>query len=140
VYVPYCAPAGGSAVSGSPCTAGSDCLSGLCAPDGQCHDTCRNTDECGSPTLECGYAFPNLAAKEILAVCEKSFGTAAHGLEGATCGNNNQCQSGYCDSSSMQCTDVCFADSDCSAVMGWRCRPSIGMVFGTTFSVSACGM
>jgi hypothetical protein len=138
VYAPFCAPAGGTAVNGTACSAGSTCLSGFCAPDGQCHDACRNTAECGSPSLECGYSLPSLTSKEILAFCEKSFGTAAQRQEGAACSNNNQCQSGYCDATSMQCTDVCFADTDCM-VPGWRCRPSVGMLLGTTFSVSACG-
>jgi hypothetical protein len=138
VYAPYCAPAGGTMPNGTACSTGATCRSGFCAPDNQCHDACRNTGECGSAALECGYALPSLTSKEILAVCENSYGTAAARSEGAACTNNNQCQSGYCDAATMQCTDVCFSDSDCT-VPNWHCRPSIGMLFGTTFSVSACG-
>jgi hypothetical protein len=38
----------------------------------------------------------------------------------------------------MQCTDVCFADSDCT-VDGWRCRPEVAVLGQVSFSYLACG-
>jgi hypothetical protein len=139
-FVPFCSPPVGTGASGAACAADSDCASNLCAPNGHCYDACRNTAECGDPSLECGYAFPTaVMLNEIVSVCETSFGTAAHGGQGAACQNNDECQSGFCDASSMQCTDVCYTDADCTPP-GWRCRPDVTLMFGSrTYSAFGCG-
>ncbi len=139
VFVASCAPAGGSAPTGTSCSSGATCLSGLCAPDRACHDACRNTSDCKDPALECGYAFPGFNVAQIVSVCESSLGTATHAPQGATCQDNYGCQSGFCDAMSKQCTDVCYADADCTPP-GWRCRADVTLSFNMhTYSVFACG-
>jgi hypothetical protein len=136
VFVSFCAPPGGTGPTGTACTMASECRSALCTPDGHCHDACRDSLDCGDPTLECGYEFPNLSVSQIVSVCETSPGT---GAQGAACKGNGDCQSGFCDAKSTECTDVCYTDADCTAP-GWRCRPDVMLMFGMkSFSVFACG-
>jgi hypothetical protein len=138
-FVPSCSAPGGSSPTGSACTTASDCRGGLCTPDGQCHDACRDTADCGDPTLECGYFFPNLMLNELVSACETSYGGASKGGQGASCGGNGDCQTGFCDAMSMECTDVCYTDSDCTP-QGWRCRPDVTLDFDMqSYSVFACG-
>lgn len=125
----------GSGETGASCTADADCRSGLCAPDKACHDACRNSSDCGTPTLECGYALPNFNTSAFITACSKALGT---GAMGARCQGNGGCQSGFCDATSMQCTDVCYADSDCT-LSGWRCRPEAVILFNHSYSLLACG-
>jgi hypothetical protein len=141
VYVPSCgAPGPGVGGTNTTCKTAADCRSALCTPDGRCHDACRNTADCGDPALECGYFFPKLSASQVVSACETPFGTSAHGAEGSACTGNSSCQSGFCDATSQQCTDVCYADSDCTAP-GWRCRLDVTLMFGSNeYTVFACGM
>jgi hypothetical protein len=134
-YVPHCAVAAGNGGNGAACgAADTACRSALCAIDNRCHDACRNSADCGSAAQECAYAVPNLTAGDIITGCKASPGT---GAQGASCQNDQGCQSGFCDPTSMQCTDVCYADSDCEP--GWRCRPELVTLLGKTYSVLACG-
>jgi hypothetical protein len=134
-FVAYCANPSGSAASGTACSADIMCFTGLCgASDGKCHDACRDSADCRSPAQECGYSIPNLSTlSSLVSVCSNSPG---QGAQGAACPNNNGCQSGFCDATTMRCTDVCYADSDCT-VPGWRCRPQL--LPPTPYSVLACG-
>jgi hypothetical protein len=138
-FVPFCAAPGGSAATGSVCSAGSGCRSGFCAGDNRCHDACRTSADCGDPALECGYAIPSLTVGGIVSACESSFGGASAGAQGAACANNNGCQSGFCDATSMRCTDVCYGDADCMPP-GWSCRPEVVTFLGSaSYTVLACG-
>jgi hypothetical protein len=131
----YCSAAPGTGANGSACASSSQCLGGLCAPQGLvmvCHDACRNSADCGSSTQECGYG---IAMSAIVTVCSASPGAA---IEGSSCTGNSECQSGFCDAASNRCTDVCFADTDCT-VDGWRCRPEVAVLAGASFSFLACG-
>jgi hypothetical protein len=131
----FCSTPPGIGANGSACANSSQCASGLCAPQTfgmACHDACRNSADCGSSTQECGYS---VAMSAVVTVCSASPGTAT---EGSSCANNGDCQSGFCDSASSQCTDVCFADTDCT-VDGWRCRPEVVVLAGASFSFLACG-
>jgi hypothetical protein len=135
-YVAYCAPPAGTAASGAACGGSTMCATGLCATvDYKCHDACRNSGDCGSPTVECGYAIPNLSTpgSSLVSACSAALGP---GAQGAPCTNNNGCQSGFCDATSKQCTDVCYGDTDCTFA-GWRCRPEL--LLPTPYSVLACG-
>jgi hypothetical protein len=134
-FVAYCATPTGSAGSGAPCSADVMCSTGICgAADNKCHDACRNSSDCGSPSQECAYSIPNLnTLSSLVSACASSLG---QGAQGAACQNNNGCQSGFCDATSKQCTDVCYGDSDCT-VSGWRCRPQL--LPPTPYSVLACG-
>jgi hypothetical protein len=133
-YAAYCAPAAGTGANGSSCTSSSQCLGNLCAT-GSCHDACRNSADCGSSSQECGYAISPDSTSALIAACSSSLGT---GAEGNSCENNNECQSGFCDATSNQCTDVCYADSDCTAGE-WHCRPEVVVLGGVSFSYLACG-
>ena len=44
-----------------------------------------------------------------------------------------------CSTTTNECTDVCFANSDCTK-SGWRCRPEAETLQGGgKFEVLACG-
>jgi len=131
-YTATCASRSGTEANGGSCSANSQCVGNYC--NVTCHDACRSSADCGGPSQECGYAFAP-GTSSFVSVCSASPGTA---LEGAACTGNNDCQSGFCDSMSMLCTDVCYADADCT-VPGWRCRPEIVVVAGVSFSYVACG-
>jgi hypothetical protein len=135
LYTAYCAVPPGAASNGAACSTDARCRSGLCTLN-RCHDACRNSSDCGAPSEECGYALPSLSAGVIVSACSASPGT---GAQGAPCQGNQGCQSGFCSALSMSCTDVCYADSDCTA-RGWRCRPEV-LTFpgGGNYSVLACG-
>jgi hypothetical protein len=135
-FVAFCATGRGSGANQSACSTNGQCLSNLCAFDGRCHDSCRNSSDCGGPSQECGYAIPSLSMAAIVSACSSSMGT---GAQGASCQGNGQCQSGFCDATSMQCTDVCYGDADCTFA-GWRCRPQVvALPGGGSYSVLACG-
>jgi hypothetical protein len=133
---------GGGAKTGSNCATADDCQTGVC--DGHvmptCRNLCRNTADCYG--LACQYTDPNLprgvvaSPNPVVAACSPSAGNKA---EGALCMSNIECQSAFCDPVSRQCTDVCFADSDCT-VPSWRCRPEQLTVGAGAASVLCCGL
>jgi hypothetical protein len=151
-YAAICATSQGTGTNGSMCTGNNRCVSGLCAADTQfgnsyCHDACRSGTDCGGG-FACGYAQVTTtgttgSTTAIVAACSQ---TSGGGLsDGAKCDPTNDMCQGFCDSNTMTCTDVCFADSDCSAASGGHCRPEKIMVYnnqgvsGGTFTVLACG-
>jgi hypothetical protein len=72
----------------------------------------------------------------VVAACVSGQGTLP---EGSTCNTTmDNCQ-GFCDPSTLLCTDVCFATSDCTR-SGWTCRPeTIAVSGGGSYSVLCCG-
>jgi hypothetical protein len=135
-YVAFCAAGRGVGANQSACSGNAQCTSNLCPIDGRCHSACRTSSDCGDATQHCAYAIPNLAAPAIVAVCSASSGA---GVEGASCQGNGDCASGFCGLIAHQCTDVCFADTDCH-LAGWRCRPEVvALPGGGSYSVLACG-
>jgi hypothetical protein len=135
-YVASCGSAG-SGANGSTCNVPSDCKSELCDSNfnGNCRNACRNTADCGSASVSCAYIVVT-GNNGIVAACFPQAGNAA---EGATCTQDSDCQSQFCDPTAKQCTDVCFANSDCTKA-GWRCRPEVVTVqAGGSYSVLACG-
>jgi hypothetical protein len=131
----HCAPPAGMVANGAVCQAASDCQSGLCVGllPSRCRDACRSSTDCGAGHI-CGYALVSSgSSSDVVAGCENSQGSAA---EGASCQSNGDCQTGFCGAS-HQCTDVCFADTDCTYT-GWRCRPET-VQFGGSYSVLCCG-
>jgi hypothetical protein len=138
-YVAYCGH-GGTRGNGSTCSINSDCQSELCdGPDG-CANACRNSGECASSGEACVYLIPNGVPSGAVAACASgSGGGLGNTAEGGNCTSDNECKSLTCDPTSLQCTDVCFADSDCTKA-GWRCRPeSVTLSGGGKFSVLICG-
>jgi hypothetical protein len=111
------------------CGAAVGCISGFpCGP-------CRNTADC-SPGHGCEYTAASLGSKDIVSTCVTTGGLAG---EGAACANNAGCASGICDPNSNECTDVCFANADCTK-SGWTCRPEVVQVqSGGSYSVLYCG-
>jgi hypothetical protein len=141
-YAAYCG-SGGSSPGGSSCFQNSDCESYLCAAgpgesSNKCKDACRNSSDCtGSYT--CNYVIPPNppTPTPVLAACFPSQGSLQMGQ---TCDPANDMCKGFCDSSTNLCTDVCFADSDCSGVSGWRCRDAtIAVQGGGMYSILCCG-
>jgi hypothetical protein len=101
-----------------------------------CDKPCRNTAECG--TGQACYDLPSaLPSKDIAAACTTADGP---GAEGSKCTSDFQCATNFCDTmTTMSCSDVCFADSDCP-VDGWRCRPAmVAVASGGSYSVLTCG-
>jgi hypothetical protein len=98
-----------------------------------CRNACRNSSDC-STGQECGYTLPTTSS--FVSLCSGSLGTRP---EGTSCQGNTDCQSGFCDSTSLQCTDVCYSDTDCT-VDTWRCRPEVVVLAGgVRLSYLACG-
>ena len=135
-FVAWCGP-GGSGGDGADCSHNSDCKSELCDGIDGCANACRDTADC-SAGESCTYVNP--PAPDDAAVVAACFGGAGGSPEGSSCSNNTDCESQFCDTTvTNECTDVCFADTDCTKT-GWRCRPeSVTLQSGGKFSVLACG-
>jgi hypothetical protein len=100
----------------------------------QCSRPCRNSGECGAG--QACYYLPALPSKDIVAACTSGDGPAT---EGSKCTTDFTCATNYCDTHSMQCSDVCFANGDCT-VDGWFCRPAmVSLASGGSDSVLTCG-
>lgn len=135
-YVAMCAH-GGTGQNGANCSHNSDCESELCDATqfGNCRNACRNTADCGGGGVSCAYITVT-GDTGVVAAC---FPGAGNTPEGSSCQQDGDCQSQFCNPTSKECTDVCFADSDCTK-SGWRCRPEVVTVqAGGSFSVLACG-
>jgi len=138
----YCG-SGGSSPGGSSCFQNSDCESYLCAAgpgemSNKCKDACRSSSDCTSG-YTCNYVIPPNppTPTPVLAACFPPSGNLSMGQ---TCDPANDMCKGFCDSSTNLCTDVCFADSDCSGVSGWRCRDAtIAVQGGGSYSILCCG-
>ena len=134
--VAYCGQ-GGSGTNGASCNFPSDCESTLCYR-GFCQNACRNTPDCGGGGYTCGwYRDSTSTATGVYAVCASTSNGSAP--QGSSCISDSDCASDFCDQASSKCTDVCFADGDCTA-SGWRCRPEqITLQRGGSASVLCCG-
>ncbi len=142
-YGASCGPSGG-APGGTSCSFDSECASGLCAAapnesSNRCKDACRNSSDCNSNGYHCNYVIPPNppTPTPVVAACFTPQGSLTMGQ---TCDPmNDQCE-GFCDPSTTKCTDVCFADSDCSGMTGWHCRDStISVQGGGSYSILCCG-
>jgi hypothetical protein len=137
-YVAYCGH-GGTRSNGQSCQANSDCQSELC--DGvNCSNACRNTGECSAAGEACAYvSLQNAPTGTVVAACFSGPPTPGNAAQGSSCSADADCQSIFCSPTSKECTDVCFANSDCTKA-GWRCRPeSFQVQNGGSFWVLACG-
>jgi hypothetical protein len=132
-FVAYCG-LGGSKPAGAQCSYPTDCASNLC--DGSsCTNACRNTGECGNG-MACMYGRTRDNTVVVAACFPQQGGTTA---EGGNCKQDADCLTGFCNPMSKQCSDVCFADTDCT-VPGWRCRPQyVTLRSGGMTSVMSCG-
>jgi hypothetical protein len=140
-YCAYAPTANGQ--DGASCGGNGSCQSNLCAqfnpePSPHCRDACRNDADCTSNDT-CVYVIPSQTGTPVplVAACAPPQGTVAMGT---TCDMTTNCK-GFCDTNAtMKCTAPCFADSDCSAVANWRCRPvSLSLSGGGSYEVLACG-
>jgi hypothetical protein len=131
-YASHCTTPGGTAGNGSFCSNDGTCKSDFC--DGNfCADACRNTADCGSGNC-CDYAFDS--TNGVIATCFSASGSSPLGT---ACTSDTTCGTAFCDPTSKQCTDVCYTDSDCSSVTGWRCRPELVSLMTGSASVLLCG-
>jgi hypothetical protein len=139
-YTAWCSPQGaGTIAGGSNCPIDGACVSNRCTAT-ICEAACRNSADCGNG-LACSYTPGPLNSKDFAAGCVYANGQRA---EGGACTNNNDCVTDFCDlnpstPSMGRCSDVCFADSDCT-VPGWRCRPArYQYSTGVTLYILSCG-
>lgn len=141
-YAAYCGM-GGNSAGGSQCFMPSDCASNLCATSGgstmHCWDACRNGTDC-TGSYSCEYVLGSTMATPapIVGACYPVQGSLGIG---AACNPSNDMCKGFCDPSTMLCTDVCFTDTDCAGTVGgWRCRDeTIAVQGGGSYSVLCCG-
>lgn len=132
-YVAWCGQ-GGSGKNEANCQHNSDCESELCGGTlAGCANACRNTADCGDPQESCAYVTPASPSTAVIAAC---FSGAGNGAVGSACNNDDQCASQFCDTTAGKCTDVCFANSDCSSN---SCVPSsFTLQGGGKVTVMAC--
>jgi hypothetical protein len=136
-YTSYCSPGNGTLLNGAMCNISSDCVSNRCDFN-VCRDACRSTADCGQG-YACEYS-RDRGSNGVFAACYP-YTQAGPTPLGGSCQSSSECVTGFCDPTAMQCTDVCFADSDCSSVSGWRCRPEqITVQGGGMADVLCCGM
>jgi hypothetical protein len=95
---------------------------------------CRTSSDCSVIDQVCSYAAAALGSSDIVATCEPP--APGPGGQGAACTSGSACASGYCDSTSQQCSDVCFTNADCKT--GWRCRTELD-TGGGNYYVLRCG-
>jgi hypothetical protein len=134
-FIAYCGQ-GGTGQNGAMCNFGDECESTLCYRS-SCQNACRNTPDCGGLGYTCGYYRDSMNNATIYAVCAPTRNNSAP--QGSDCTSDSDCASDFCDPTSSKCTDVCFADADCTA-SGWRCRPEqIMLQSGGSASVLCCG-
>jgi hypothetical protein len=119
-YVGFCG-ASAACPFGSPCTA------------------CRQTADCSGLTPTCAYlvaAAVGVGSSQIVAGCTAT--ATGAGTQGSPCSANGDCVSAFCDPVAMLCTNVCFADTDCT--MGWHCLTElVSQNGGGKYSVLRCG-
>jgi hypothetical protein len=98
---------------------------------------CRTLSDCSLLGEVCSYAPAAVGSTDIVATCELA--AAGTGAQGTACTTGSTCASGYCDSTSQQCSDVCFTNADCKA--GWRCRNELVPIQtgGGNYYVLRCG-
>jgi hypothetical protein len=96
---------------------------------------CRTSSDCSVVAEVCSYAA--VGGTDIGATCELA--ATGSGAQGTACTSGSTCASGYCDSTSQQCSDVCFTSADCKA--GWRCRTELVPIQagGGNYYVLRCG-
>jgi len=98
---------------------------------------CRTSSDCSDFVEVCSYGAAAVGSSDIVATCAP--GQAGSGAQGDACGTNSACASGYCDSLSQECSDVCFTDDDCND--GWHCRVEDLPIVngGGNYSLLRCG-
>ena len=139
-YTAWCSPPGNGMEQGaSPCAIDGVCASNRCAGlPSVCESACRSSANCG-PGMACAYTAGPFMNKDIAAGCVPA---NAAGALGASCRNNGDCVTNFCDTSvtSMaHCSDVCFSDADCTK-MDWHCRPAnVTLSSGLTYHILSCG-
>jgi hypothetical protein len=135
-YAAHCGASGPDAY-GSPCTYDTDCQGGLCYQSGgggNCTQPCRSQSECGQGN---GCQLDE-RGNDVYAACFPLVMGQGSGALGDSCSNDNACSSFYCGATG-QCSSVCFADSDCSAVSSWRCTTLPASVASGSILMLACG-
>jgi hypothetical protein len=137
-YTAFCSGAGGTGTNGSPCNFSSDCASNRCDPRTRiCRDACRNTSACTGGGFACEYRLDSMT-NSVFATCQLSNGMTPMG---GACLQDGDCQTEFCNPMGNVCTDVCFGDSDCTAVQNWRCRPEqLALQGGGSAAVLCCGL
>jgi len=136
-FTAHCTSSGGMTQNGNSCGNDGECLSDLCYlyTFEFCAGACQSSADCGLGGY-CDWALDS--SDDLFAACFA--GTGPTGL-GGSCTKDANCATALCDPTSKQCTDVCYSNSACSSVSGWRCRPETLTIMGAlSASVLLCGM
>lgn len=108
---------------------GVDCQNDACIPtaSGNCRPPCCGKSSCASAGFPNGHCIYGLSNNDYFKFC--LFSTSGTDLPlGASCANDGECQSDYCDPEQKKCMEICCTDGDCPG--GQSCRPS---AVGTPF-------
>jgi hypothetical protein len=140
-FTPLCGSFG-TTTNGGTCQSSSECQGGLCTNGGvpfgyACQDPCRSSDDCTGQNYSC--SFDHLSGSGVYGLC---FPFQGGNPDGAACQRNVDCQSNFCDSA-MICSNICYANADCSTIAGSHCRPEYVTSLqrgGGAASVLCCGM
>ena len=117
-----CGPPPGSSINREECIVDSDCVSGACLGgfDTYCAAPCGASSDCLAGEI-CRYRNTGSFLEQVwVTTCAEA--EAGVGMQGATCGANNQCRERYCAAGEARyCANVCTRDSECGAA--YACRP-----------------
>jgi hypothetical protein len=137
-FTPLCGSFGTNA-NGDSCGQSSDCQSNLCIGGGpfgaSCQDACRDSSDCAQ-NYSC--SFDHLSGSGVYGLC---FPFQTGNADGTTCHQDADCQSNFCNGQ-MICSNICFANSDCSQITNAHCRPEQVTISrgGGAASVLSCGI
>jgi hypothetical protein len=135
-YSASCSTTSGTGANDAFCTTNTKCESELCFNE-SCSNACRSGADCGAVD-RCTYLQPD-ATSDLAAGCVEATGSVA---TGDTCDpTDDECETGFCDSATNKCVDVCFTNGDCTT---GTCLPTLitFYVMGSPagmYSVLACG-
>ncbi|MBL8612218.1 MAG: hypothetical protein JNL38_33055 [Myxococcales bacterium] len=106
------------------CIDGTDCKSAVCYPatGSRCRPPCCGAKSCvdqGFPNASCSV---RVSGPDSVNIC---LFTSSGAAIGATCTQDNDCKSDFCDPDTSKCADVCCTDADCAPFgASSRCVPT----------------
>jgi hypothetical protein len=114
-----CAQGAALAADYASCSENSDCKSGACYL-GKCRPACCGAKDCvGISNPKCSTL---ILPPDSVNVCVSGAGPLALG---ATCTQDSDCKSDFCNPDEKTCAEVCCTDQDCAAIgSDYRCRPT----------------
>ena len=122
----YCGAAdpGANGAPGTTCIDNTECASDACIGTGTrlCRPPCSNTGSCKTVSgFSAGHCLYGSSGSDYFKFCVPTT-MVSLSAAGVACGDNTNCQSGFCDPELQKCANVCARDADCLATEA--CRPS----------------